>query len=107
VTEEREVFISVDVATAGPISGEYSLLSIGACNVDDRASTFCVRAEAAQPGELLPQPRGATPQPLRHRSFRNSEPGPGTCWHLYVKGYTPMVNCIYNGLRMEDVWLDK
>jgi peptide/nickel transport system substrate-binding protein len=31
----------------------------------------------------------------------------GTCWHRYVKGYTPMVNSIYNGLRMEDVWLDK
>jgi peptide/nickel transport system substrate-binding protein len=31
----------------------------------------------------------------------------GTCWHLYVKGYTPMVNCIYNGLRMENVWLNK
>ena len=31
----------------------------------------------------------------------------GTCWHPYVKGYTPMVNSIYNGLRMEDVWLDR
>lgn len=31
----------------------------------------------------------------------------GTCWHPYVKGYTPMVNSIYNGMRMEDVWLDK
>jgi peptide/nickel transport system substrate-binding protein len=31
----------------------------------------------------------------------------GTCWHPYVKGYTPMINSIYNGLRMEDVWLDK
>ena len=31
----------------------------------------------------------------------------GTCWQSYVKGYTPMVNSIYNGLRMEDVWLDK
>jgi peptide/nickel transport system substrate-binding protein len=31
----------------------------------------------------------------------------GTCWQPYVKGYTPMVNSIYNGLRMEDVWLDK
>jgi peptide/nickel transport system substrate-binding protein len=31
----------------------------------------------------------------------------GTCWHPYVKGYTAMVNSIYNGLRMEDVWLDK
>jgi peptide/nickel transport system substrate-binding protein len=31
----------------------------------------------------------------------------GTCWQPYVKGYTAMVNSIYNGLRMEDVWLDK
>jgi peptide/nickel transport system substrate-binding protein len=31
----------------------------------------------------------------------------GTCWQPYVKGYTPMVNSIYNGLRFEDVWLDR
>jgi peptide/nickel transport system substrate-binding protein len=31
----------------------------------------------------------------------------GTCWHPYVRGYTPMVNSIYNGNRMEDAWLDR
>ena len=31
----------------------------------------------------------------------------GTCWHPYVKDYTMTVNAIYNGIRMEDVWLDK
>jgi peptide/nickel transport system substrate-binding protein len=31
----------------------------------------------------------------------------GTCWHPHVKGYTMFVNAIYNGLRMEDVWLDR
>jgi peptide/nickel transport system substrate-binding protein len=31
----------------------------------------------------------------------------GTCWQPYVKGYVPMINSIYNGLRMEDVWLDR
>jgi len=31
----------------------------------------------------------------------------GTCWHPYVKGYTMMVNSIYNGQRMEDLWLDR
>lgn len=36
----REVFISVDVETAGPIPGEYSMLSIGACNVDDETQAF-------------------------------------------------------------------
>ncbi len=36
----NEIFISVDVEAAGPIPGEYSLLSIGACDVDDDNSTF-------------------------------------------------------------------
>jgi peptide/nickel transport system substrate-binding protein len=31
----------------------------------------------------------------------------GTCWQPYVKNYVPMINSIYNGLRMEDVWLDR
>src|SRR5207249_6994963 len=30
----------------------------------------------------------------------------GTCWQPHVKGLTTMVNSIYNGWRMEDVWLD-
>jgi hypothetical protein len=37
---DREVFISVDVETAGPIPGDYSLLSIGACVVDEPSQTF-------------------------------------------------------------------
>jgi DNA polymerase III epsilon subunit-like protein len=36
----REVFISVDIETSGPIPGEYSLLSIGACWVDDDSQAF-------------------------------------------------------------------
>ena len=31
----------------------------------------------------------------------------GTCWHSYVQGYEPTVNSIYNGLRMEDVWMNR
>jgi len=30
-----------------------------------------------------------------------------TCWQPHVKGLTIMVNSIFNGNRMEDVWLDK
>jgi hypothetical protein len=30
-----------------------------------------------------------------------------TCWYPQVKGITVMVNGIYNGWRMEDVWLDR
>lgn len=39
-SNKREVFISVDVETAGPIPGEFSMLSIGACLVADPAVTF-------------------------------------------------------------------
>jgi peptide/nickel transport system substrate-binding protein len=31
----------------------------------------------------------------------------GTCWQPQVKGLTVMVNSMFNGWRMEDVWLDK
>jgi peptide/nickel transport system substrate-binding protein len=34
-------------------------------------------------------------------------PRGGTCTQPYVKGLVTMVNSIYNGYRMEDVWLDK
>jgi peptide/nickel transport system substrate-binding protein len=31
----------------------------------------------------------------------------GVCWRPYVKGLTITINSIYNGWRMEDVWLDR
>jgi peptide/nickel transport system substrate-binding protein len=31
----------------------------------------------------------------------------GYCWRPQVKGFTVMVNSMFNGWRMEDVWLDK
>jgi len=30
-----------------------------------------------------------------------------TCWRSYVKGLTIMVNSVFSGARMEDVWLDR
>ncbi|ESY01405.1 3'-5' exonuclease [Mesorhizobium sp. LNJC405B00] len=35
MTEKQEVFISVDIEAAGPIPPDFSMLSIGACRVDD------------------------------------------------------------------------
>ena len=31
----------------------------------------------------------------------------GICWDPAVRGMTVMVNSIYNGWRMEDIWLDR
>lgn len=52
----RELYISVDVETAGPIPGRYALLSIGACLVDDPQRGFYI--------ELKPASREATPEAL-------------------------------------------
>jgi ribonuclease T len=40
MSPKREIFLSVDVETSGPIPGEYSMLTIGACNVDDPTQVF-------------------------------------------------------------------
>ena len=53
----REHYISVDVETAGPIPGEYSLLTIGACAVDDESKTFHV--------QLKPLNRNAVPEAMQ------------------------------------------
>jgi len=57
----REIFISVDVEAAGPIPGEYSMLSIGACDVNNIMDTFYV--------ELRPINEKAVPDALSASKF--------------------------------------
>lgn len=52
----EETFICVDVETAGPIPGEYAMLSIGACLVFDIDQTFYV--------ELIPDRDDFQPEAL-------------------------------------------
>lgn len=40
MTGRHDLLVSVDVETAGPIPGEYSLLAIGACLIDAPEETF-------------------------------------------------------------------
>jgi ribonuclease T len=57
MSTKREVFISVDVETAGPIPGEYSLLSIGACDAENDSQTFEI--------ELKPINHHAVPEAIK------------------------------------------
>jgi DNA polymerase III epsilon subunit-like protein len=59
--ENSECFISVDVETAGPDPGAYSLLSIGACLVSDPDQGFYV--------ELKPTTKNATEEALTVSGF--------------------------------------
>jgi DNA polymerase III epsilon subunit-like protein len=55
-TYTKEVFISVDIEAAGPIPGEYSMLSIGACEAYRPENTFsCL---------LKPTTQNAVPEAL-------------------------------------------
>lgn len=55
--DTNDCYVSVDVETAGPIPGVYSLLSIGACLVDDDSVSFeCT---------LKPTSRKADPKALQ------------------------------------------
>lgn len=40
MSQKREVYISVDVETSGPIPGAYSMLTIGACNIYNPEQVF-------------------------------------------------------------------
>jgi DNA polymerase III epsilon subunit-like protein len=42
---KSEVYISVDIEASGPIPGEYSMLSVGACPVDDIENGFYVELQ--------------------------------------------------------------
>ena len=61
MTAKREIFISVDIEAAGPVPGEYSLLSIGACNVNNDTETFAC--------ELKPINSNADPKALEVSGF--------------------------------------
>lgn len=45
MADPGEAFVSIDVETAGPTPGEYSLLSIGACLLDDPDRGFYVELQ--------------------------------------------------------------
>jgi DNA polymerase III epsilon subunit-like protein len=42
---EREAYICVDVETIGPIPGDYSMLSLGACTIFDPQKTFYIELQ--------------------------------------------------------------
>ena len=57
MTRDEELFISVDIETSGPVPGEYSMLSIGACVIFDVSRTFAC--------ELKPTSAKSNPDAIR------------------------------------------
>jgi DNA polymerase III epsilon subunit-like protein len=51
---QPEIYICVDVETAGPIPGQYAMLSIGACLVEDPSTTFYIELQPDR-SDYLPE----------------------------------------------------
>jgi peptide/nickel transport system substrate-binding protein len=104
-------------AGAGGNDPDQGLYTTYVCTAERNYMGYCSR----EVDELIEQQSRQTDQERRKRLVwdierRLAEDGAqpaifytrqATCRQPYVKGLTIMVNSIYNGWRMEDVWLDK
>lgn len=89
MTTRREVFISVDVETSGPVPGEYSLLTIGACLVDNGEEAFSCKMKPINEN-FVPEAMEATGLSLAELKRSGSPPQHAmasfNAWVLEVSG---------------------
>lgn len=77
-----ERFISVDVETAGPTPGEYALVSIGACPVDEPERGFYVEL---QPDRDAVIPRAMAVSGLDFEGLKTSGTAPGEAMREFAQ----------------------
>ncbi|EMN2534492.1 3'-5' exonuclease [Acinetobacter baumannii] len=82
---KKEIFISVDVETSGPIPSMYDLLSIGACIIDKPNETFYC--------ELKPVSNNADPEALAVTGFSLEK--------LAQDGLSPVL-----AMKEFDIWIN-
>jgi len=86
VTMKNEHFISVDIEAAGPIPGEFSMLSLGACSVLDSDLTFMC--------EFKPINMNADPKALEVTGLSMQD--------LKIRGVDPT-----SGMEQFKTWIEK
>lgn len=86
MTQINEVYLSVDVETSGPIPGEYSMLTIGACRVDEPDQVFTC--------ELKPISTNADPEALKVTGL--------SLERLAIEGLPPAV-----AMKQFQAWIEK
>lgn len=70
----EEIYVSVDVETSGPVPGEYSLLSIGACRVGQPSTSLYLELKPDSP-KFDPEAVAVTGLDLKHLERDGLEPG--------------------------------
>ena len=112
----RDYIVALNLAGSGP-DPDQNLPLLYACGAELNYNGYC----SPEVDRLIDQQSSETDQEKRKQLVweierRLAEDGArpiiyysrqGSCWQPYVKGQTIMINSIFNGWRMEDVWLDK
>ena len=88
----NETYICVDVETAGPIPGQYAMLSIGACLVDDPETNFYLELQPDRTASL-PEAMAISGLSLEALKETGSEPG-AAMWAFaaWIKRVVPAGN---------------
>jgi len=70
---KTEVYISVDIEASGPVPGEYSMLSIGACVVGDSNRTFYAELQPVT-DQFIPEAMAVSKLSLEHLRINGEGP---------------------------------
>lgn len=115
--ERMDYAIAINTTGNGVDDPDQSLYENFSCRSEHNYNGYCnpeiERLFDIQSGELDAEKRrqlvweidaklladGARPPIMWNRA--------ATCWQPYVKGFVAHVNSMYNGFRLEDVWLDR
>ncbi len=73
---KNEVYISVDIEAAGPVPAEYSMLSIGACDVESPEKSFYIELKPIN-DHFIPEALAVSEFPLDQLKISGTEPAEG------------------------------
>jgi DNA polymerase III epsilon subunit-like protein len=73
---KNEVYISVDIEAAGPVPAEYSMLSIGACDVESPEKSFYIELKPIN-DHFIPEALAVSGFSLDHLKISGTEPAEG------------------------------
>lgn len=73
---KNEVYISVNIEAAGPVPAEYSMLSIGACDVESPERSFYIELKPIN-DHFIPEALAVSGFSLDHPKISGTEPAEG------------------------------
>jgi len=100
----HEAYISVDIEAAGPIPGEYSMLTLGACLVHSVDTTFYVELQPIN-GRFVPEALRVTGLSLAQLAETGSPPADAmVAFRDWIAQATPGAHPVFVGFNASFDW---